>query len=136
MHPLRRPLLRRSLCAVLLLSQLTACMTWRPARGALDQQAGSEPIRNARLTLRNGTEISLHDVTVRSDSVIGFAGDARERRAFPTPDVVSIAQRELSVGRSSIVVVGAVAIAFLVMVGAAIGQLGNNIGATSAPSVP
>ena len=136
MHPFRRPLPRRSLCAVILLSQLTACMTWRPARGALDQQAGAEPIHNARLTLRNATEISLHDVTVRSDSVIGFAGDARERRAFPTPDVVSIAQRELSVGRSSIVVVGAVAIAFLVMVGAAIGQLGNNIGATPAPSVP
>jgi hypothetical protein len=135
MHPPRRSLPRRSLCAVLLLSQLIACMTWRPARGALDRQAGSEPIRNARLTLRNGTQISLHDVSVRSDSVIGFAGDARERRAFPTPDVVSIAQRELSVGRSSIVVVGAVVIAFLVMVGAAIGQLGNNIGATPAPSV-
>ena len=136
MRLLCRPLPRRALCAVLLLSQLTACMTWRPARGALNQQTGSEPIRNARLSLRNGTEISLHDVTVRSDSVIGFAGDARERRAFPTPDVASIAQRELSVGRSSIVVVGAVAIAFLVMVGAAIGQLGNNIGATPAPSVP
>ena len=135
MRPLCRPFPRRTLCAVLLLSQLTACMTWRPARRALDERAGSEPIRNARLTLRNGTEISLHDVTVRSDSVIGFAG-ARERRAFPAPDVVSIAQRELSVGRSSIVVVGAVAIAFLVMVGAAIGQLGNNIGATPAPSVP
>ena len=136
MRLLCRPLPRRALCAVLLLSQLTACMTWRPARGALNQQTGSEPIRNARLSLRNGTEISLHDVTVRSDSVIGFAGDARERRAFPSPDVASIAQRELSVGRSSIVVVGAVAIAFLVMVGAAIGQLGNNIGATPAPSVP
>jgi hypothetical protein len=136
MHPPRRSLPRRSLCAVLLLSQLIACMTWRPARGALDRQAGSEPIRNARLTLRNGTQISLHDVSVRSDSVIGFAGDARERRAFPTPDVVSIAQRELSVGRSSILVVGAVVIAFLVVLGAALGQLGNNIGATPAPSVP
>ena len=110
-------------------------MTWRPARRALDERAGSEPIRNARLTLRNGTEISLHDVTVRSDSVIGGAG-ARDRRAFPAPDVVSIAQRELSVGRSSIVVVGAVTVAFLVVLGAAIGQLGNNIGATPAPSVP
>jgi hypothetical protein len=121
---------------VLLLTQLTACMTWRPGRGTLDQQAGAEPIRNARLTLRNGTEISLHDVSVRSDSVVGFAGGARERRAFPTANVVSIAHRELSVGRSSIVVVGAVVVAYLVLLGATIGELGDNIGATPAPSVP
>ena len=103
---------------------------------AAPSQAGAQPIRDARVTFHSGAELTLHDVTVRTDSVIGFVGDARERRAYATPDVVSIARRELSVGRSSIVVVGAVAVAFLVVLGAAIGQLGNNIGATPAPSVP
>lgn len=136
MRPLLRSLPRRALCAVLLLTQLTACMTWRPLREPREQQAGEKPIRDARLTLRNGTEISLHDVTVRSDSVIGFAGDARERRAFPSADVASIAQRKMSVARSSILVVGAATLTFLILVAAAMGQLANNIGATPAPSVP
>jgi len=135
MHPLVR-LPRRALCAVLLLTQVTACMTWRPVRGTLDQQVGGEPIGDARLTLRNGAELSLHDVTVRSDSVIGFLGDARERRAIPFADVTAIARRELSVARTAGVVGGTAVVAFLVLVAAAVGQIGNNIGATPAPSVP
>jgi len=136
MHHLVRPLARRTLVASLLLTQLTACMTWRPVGGAREQQAGAEPIRHARLTLRNGAEISLHDVTVRSDSVIGFAGDARERRAFPYADVAAVEQRELSIGRTAALVGGAAVITFLVLLAAAMGQLANNIGATPAPSVP
>jgi hypothetical protein len=125
---------RRAICAALLLIQLTACMTWRPVRGSLDQPV--EPIRNARLTLRNGAELSLHDVTVRSDSVMGLAGDARVRRAFPSADVASIERRELSIARTAAVVGGTAVLAFLVLLGATIAELGGNIGATPAPSVP
>jgi len=62
-------------------------------RGTLEQQVGEEHIREARLAFRNGDEISLRDVTVRSDSVIGFADDGRERRAIPLAEVASIEHR-------------------------------------------
>jgi hypothetical protein len=58
--------------------------------GTLEQQVGDEHIRVARIVLRNGTEISLRDVTVRSDSVIAFvaialAGLGPNYTAVPSP---------------------------------------------------
>ncbi len=136
MHPLFRPLARRALCAALLLTQLTACMTWRPVPGALEQQARAEPISQARLVLRSGAELPLRDVTVRADSVIGYAGDARERRAVPVADVASIDHRQLSPVRTAAAVGGTAVVAFVVVLGVAIGQLGGDINAAPAPSVP
>ena len=57
MHSIRRLRVRNAICTALLLTQLTACMTWRPVGGTLDQQVGSERIREARVVLRNGNEL-------------------------------------------------------------------------------
>jgi len=108
---------RPVLCAALLLvTQTTACHTWRPIQGASDQQVSNKPISEARLTLRSGAQLTLHDVTVRSDSVIGFFGDLRDRRAVPVADVTSIDQREVSAGRTTATVLGASAVAFAALI--------------------
>jgi hypothetical protein len=136
MHPLARTSLRGAICATLLLTQLTACMTWRPVPVARDQQAAAEPFGRARLRLRSGAELTLRDMTVRGDSAIGFTENPRERRALPIGDVASIERRQLSAGRTAGVVVGAVAVTTIVAFGLAIRDLGNSINAVPAPRVP
>ena len=136
MHPAARSSLRRVTCASLLLTQLTACMTWRPVPATLDQQADAEPIPRARVRFRSGGELTLREVTVRSDSVIGLAESPRERRALPRADVASIDRRQLSVGRTAGLAVGAAAVTVIVAYGMALGELGKSINAVPAPRVP
>jgi hypothetical protein len=136
MLPASRASLCRTVCAAFVLTQLAACMTWRPVPATSDQPADTEAIARARLRLRSGAELSLRDVRVRNDSVVGYAGDPRERRAFPVTDVASIERRQLSVGRTAGVVVGAVAVTTVVAFGLAMRDLGNSINAVPAPRVP
>ena len=136
MPPATRSSLRRAICVGLLLTQLTACMTWRPVPGTLEQQAGAEPISLARLRLRSGAELVLRDATVRSDSVIGYTESPRERRALPVADVASIDRHSLSAGRTAGVVVGGAAVAAVVMYGLAFSAFQKSINAVPAPRVP
>ena len=136
MRPLARTVSCRVLVTLPLLMQLTACHSWRPVQEPLGQQASDEHIPQARLTLRNHAQLTLSDATVRPDSVIGFFGDARERRAVPTADVTSIERRQVSAGRTAAVVVGSAAIAFVVMLGMAIAAYGGAVNAVPAPSAP
>jgi hypothetical protein len=136
MPTLTRSSLLRAIGTALLLTQPTACMTWRPVRGPLDQQIGAEPIPRARLELRDGSELPLRDVTVRVDSVIGYSGNPRERRARPVADVVSIDRRTFSAGRTAGVVVGAAAVTTFVAFGLAVRDLGNSINAVPTPRIP
>jgi hypothetical protein len=127
----RRSASRRSVCVLLLLSHLTACHTYRPTQGPLEQQVGREPIREARLIFRNGTEVSLENVTVRSDSVIGFAEKGRDRRAFSFADVASIEQRQVSGLRTSGVVLATTTVALAALILAALVAAGPGLGAAS-----
>jgi hypothetical protein len=136
MPPAARSSLCRTVCVALFLTQLTACMTWRPVPATPDPQAGTEPIARARLRLRSGAELSLRDVSVRSDSALGYTGNPRERRAVPMADVASIERRQFSVGRTAGLVLGAVAVTTFVAYGLAIRDLGNSINAAPAPRVP
>jgi hypothetical protein len=133
MHPAPRFSLCRTVCVVLLLTQLIACMTWRPVPAA---QGGTEPIARARLRLRSGAELSLRDVSVRGDSAVGYTDNPHERRAVPITDVASIEQRKLSVGRTAAVVVGVAAVTTIVAFGLAMRDLSNSINAVPAPRVP
>lgn len=136
MRPLTGSVTCRVLVTLPLLIQLTACHTWRPVPEPVSQQASNEHIPQARLTLRSYAQLTLSDVTVRADSVIGFFGDTRERRAVPVADVTSIERRQVSAGRTAGVVVGSAALAFVVMLGVAIASLGGSINAVPAPSAP
>jgi hypothetical protein len=136
MHPAAHSPLRRATCAALLLTQLGACMTWRPVPGTAGQQAAAEPISRARIRLRNGTELSLRDVDVRSDSVTGYSGSPRERRALSAGDVASIDRRQLSVGRTAALALGAAAAITFVAAGLAVRDFGDAINAVPSPRVP
>jgi hypothetical protein len=100
----------------------------------LDQQVGERSIRQARLTLRNGTEVSLRNVTVGSDSVIGFADDGRERRAIPVADVASVEHSEVSVLRTGALVVVTAAVAYVALIYIALSRLGPNWTAVPSPA--
>lgn len=95
---------------------------------------GSDRIRQARITLRNGTELSLRDVTVRSDSVIGFADDGRERRAIPFPEVASIERHEVSALRTGALLVGTAAVAYVAFIVSVFSRLGPNWTAVPSPT--
>jgi hypothetical protein len=95
---------------------------------------GDEHIRAARIALRNGTEISLRDVTVRSDSVIGFAEDERERRALPFTEVAMIERREVSVLRTGAVMLVTVVVGYVAFVAIALASLGPNYSAVPSPA--
>lgn len=103
---------RRSLCVLLLLPQLIGCYTYRPG-GTPQQQVVGESLGQARLSFRNGTHRALHDVTVRTDSVIGFAGNLRERRAMPVADVVFIERQQVSIRRTGALVVATAMVAYV-----------------------
>jgi hypothetical protein len=136
MRPLTRFVSCRVLATLPLLIHLSACHTWRTVPGPVGQQVSDERIRQARLTLTNHAQLTLRDVTVRHDSVIGFFGDARERRAVPVADVTSIDRRQVSAGRTTAAVVGSAAAAFVVMLGLAIAAFSGDVHAVPAPSVP
>jgi hypothetical protein len=128
--------LRRAICAALLLTQLGGCMTWRPVRGTLDQQVGADPIARARLRLRGGGELSLEDVRVRSDSVVGYSVSSHEWRAVPIATVTSIDRRGISAGRTAAVVVATAGVASLLMYGLALSSFENSIHAVPAGGAP
>lgn len=65
----------RSFVLVLLVTQATACMTWRPVTssgGDLAPEYLSPPIRVVRL---DSTVVVLEEVTARGDSISGRAED-------------------------------------------------------------
>jgi hypothetical protein len=136
MPPRIHRLPRRATCTVLLLTQLTACSTWSRMPGPIEQQAGAERIPEARLILRSGAELPLRDVTVRADSVVGFFGDARERRAVPVAEVAAIDRRHVSGARTTGLVVGSLAAAFAGLIVVALFASGGTIAATSSPVIP
>ncbi len=130
------PSLRYVICVALLLTQLAGCMTWRPVPLTLDQQVAVEPIPHARLRLRSGSEFSLEDVKVRSDSVLGYSTSTREWRAFPVGSVASIERRGVSAGRTAAVVVGTAAVGAVVIYGLAYASFLKSVNAVPAARAP
>jgi len=76
-------------------------------RRPLERQIGDEHIGQAWITPRKGAEILLHDVSIRADSVTGFADEGHERRAVPFADVASIERRQFSIARTGALVISA-----------------------------
>lgn len=115
----------------MVLLNTTGCMTWRAVPAANDSVAGDATFSRARVVLRDGTTITLHDVTVRPDSVVGFAGDERTRVAVAQPQVERVETRKVSAGRTTGLVGGVlavVALAVLIAIAQALSEF------TAAPS--
>lgn len=64
---------------------------------------------------RDGSAVVLNAVQVRDDSVVGFAGAERARRAIARADVARIETRQVSAGRTTLGVIGGVAVLYLVL---------------------
>jgi hypothetical protein len=93
MHPILRPLPRRALCAVLLLTHAGACSQWRRLPGTAEENVGRPSIGRARLVLRDGSELILRDALIRPDSIVGKTVKTYERRAVATGDVSYVDSR-------------------------------------------
>jgi hypothetical protein len=105
------PHVRAGICALLV---ATACHSWRPAPAAPDT-VGTAPLARARIVKRDGSAVVLNAVQVRDDSVVGFAGAERARRAIARTDVARIETRLVSAGRTTLGVIGGVAVLYLVL---------------------
>ena len=138
----RRPLARcpialRVACGLIVLLNTTGCMSWRtvPARDGRVAADASYP--RARVVLRDGTTLSLTDVTARPDSVIGFVGAERTRVAVAQPQVERIETRGVSAGRTIGLVGGVLAVVALAALIAVAQALSEFTAAPSPlPSVP
>ena len=98
---------------MLVLLNSTGCMTWRAARQAGGPSAGDASYDRARVVLRDSTRLTLRDVAVRSDSVVGLAEADRTRVAVARTEVVRVETRQVGVGRTIALVGGALAVVAL-----------------------
>ena len=115
--------MRRKVTALIALTT-TACSSWHvqpgPAPSAVEAKGGTHGA--VRLMLRGGAFADVYDPQIFGDSIIAMTAPAnvarRERIAFATADVESIATKQVSVGRTMLALAG-IALAVAILVGSA-----------------
>jgi hypothetical protein len=115
--------MRRKVTALIALTT-TACTSWHvqsgPAPSAIS--AESETRGAVRLMLRGGAFAEIYDPRLVGDSIIGMSAPAtaptRERVAYATADVESVATKQVSVGRT-VLALAAIGLAVAIIVGSA-----------------
>jgi len=115
--------MRRKVTALIALTT-TACTSWHVQPGstpsALEAESGSHGA--VRLTFRGGSFADVYDARLVGDSIIAMSAPAndarRERIAFPTADVQSVATKQVSVGRT-VLALAAIGLAVAILVGSA-----------------
>lgn len=111
--------MRRKLAAVIALTT-TACTTWHVQSGPTTPEARvSGGIPGAvRLTLKGGATADVWDPRVVGDSIVAMNAPAndpiRQRIAFATADIESVATKKVSVGRT-VLAVAAIAVAVVIL---------------------
>jgi hypothetical protein len=122
MHPVLRPLPRRTLCVLLLLTHAGACSQWKRLPGTAADNVAVPQINRARLVMHDGSEVILRDAVIRPDSIVGKNVRTYERRAVPTTDVAYVDSRrgwtQRTVGGvAGLAVVGLISAAVVVFTG-------------------
>ena len=114
--------LGRSALLLALAASLGGCRTWRPREGPVVDAVRARAARAdrpARLTLRDGRELTLDSLAVRGDSVVGYTRERPPARvAVPLVDVVQVAERRVDAGETAanaLTGVGLAAVAILVL---------------------
>ena len=115
--------MRRKVTALIALTT-TACTSWHvqpgPTPSAIESESGSHGA--VRLILKSGSFADVYDVQIVGDSVIGMSAPAsvstRDRVAFATSEVQSVATKQVSVGRTALAL-AAIGLAVAILVGAA-----------------
>ena len=116
--------LPRRVTAALLVVLLTACHSWRTTTISPAQFIAEEEPSSVRVTLRDGTQLTLDDPTIRNDSIVSEDGEAQ----LVVSDVFRLELRQFSVTKT--VVLGI----FLVPLGLAV-VLIVNCAATDCPDL-
>ena len=115
--------MRRKVTALIALTT-TACTSWHaqtgPAPSAIEARSGSHDA--VRLIFRGGSFADIYEPQLVGDSIIGMSAPAaapsRERVAFATADVQSVATKQVSVGRT-VLALAAIGLAVAIIVGSA-----------------
>ncbi|HKN69071.1 MAG TPA: hypothetical protein VJW73_22475, partial [Gemmatimonadaceae bacterium] len=102
----------------------TACTSWHvqpgPAPSAVEAKGGSNGA--VRLMLRGGAFADVYNPQIVGDSIIAMSAPAsaptRERVAFATADVESVATKQVNPGRT-ILALAAIGLAVAIIVGSA-----------------
>jgi hypothetical protein len=112
--------MRKKFTAVLAL-WTTGCVSWQTQRAPLPQDPNNTGSQKVLVELRSGTRLTLYEVRVLGDSLVGMSAPAsapsRGRVAFATSDVQRVSTKHFSVGRTVAAVV-TIGIAALVIAGA------------------
>ena len=120
MHSTPRPLPRRVLCCLLLLTHAGACSQWNRLPGTAQDNVCVPQIHRARLVMHDGSEVILRDATIRPDSVVGKNVRSYERTAVPTANVAYVDSRlgwtqRTAGGIAGLAVVGAISAAVVML---------------------
>jgi len=115
--------MRRKVTALIALTT-TACTSWHvqsaTVPSAIEAEGGSRGA--VRLMLKAGAFADIYDARLVGDSIIGMSAPAtaptRERVAFATTEVQSIATKQVSVGRT-VLALAAIGLAVAIIVGSA-----------------
>jgi len=81
------------LCALPLLQLAASCSALHPLPGGGLTGATREWLGDARVSLRDGTELVLSEATITPDSIVGLGGATRTRLAVPRSDVAAVDTR-------------------------------------------
>ena len=114
--------MQRKVTALIALTT-TACTSWHvqpgPAPSAIVAKSDSHGA--VRLILKSGSFADIYNPEIVGDSIIGMAGPVaatRDRVAFATADVESVATKQVSAGRT-ILALAAIGLAVAILVGSA-----------------
>lgn len=115
--------MRRKVTALIALTT-TACTSWHVQPGPTPSavEAESESHGAVRLILKSGSFADVYDPRLVGDSIIGMTAPAnvarRERIAFATTEVQSVATKQVSVGRT-VLALAAIGLALAILAGSA-----------------
>jgi hypothetical protein len=115
--------MRRQVTALIALTT-TACTTWHVRPGSspstIESESGSHGA--VRLMFRTGAFADIYDARLVGDSIVGMSAPAtvatRERVAFASAEVASVATKKVSVGRT-VLALAAIGLAVAIIVGSA-----------------
>ena len=111
---------------LLIVPGASACTGWHTQTAPEPQVVAQANGRGAiRVFRKDGSVVIIRQPTVSGDSIVGVGDTPTRRVAVATADVERIDSRGFSPTPPGGLVVGYLAIAFLVAVGAAIAALGN-----------
>jgi hypothetical protein len=119
----RSPRVRRSGSILFLLLTPLACQSWQTPKQPLPETLAAKPNAKYRVTLVHGNTVELVKPYLAGDSLIGtVVGDvAPELRRFAAPvtDVSAVEVRQVSTGRTVLLVAGVVAVVAVTAAGMA-----------------